>query len=365
MTSTPAPDKLLAANEDAAEFYRRHLLGPDGDGPRHYLIRRGFAALLDDTPWTVGHAPPGWTALHDHLSQLGYSDDVQLAAGLTSISRRGTLIDRFRDRLTFGIRDRQDRLVGFTARTGPEGREPKYLNTPRADLFDKSQILFGLGEATRSPAPACVLVEGPLDAIAVHLADPTNVAPLALCGTALTAKHAEVIRSAPYERLVLVLDGDTAGTRALEKAAAALHDPRTKAVTTRAGHDPASLLTDDGPPALSQALDSARPAADVLLEIHLAKWPDRLDNCEAAIACLRETAHMIAKIQPQDTAALAIRLSHETKLTLGTVTTELTEAVSSFRPVQMARTPHRATHESLQIGRRERTQTSSGLGVQT
>jgi DNA primase len=343
MTSEPSRDQLLAANEDAAEFYRRQLLGPDADGPRSYLTNRGFASLLDRTPWTVGHAPASWTALHDHLADRGYSDKTQLAAGLVFISRRGHLIDRFRDRITFGIRDQHDQLVGYTARSGPDGREPKYLNTAKTGLYDKGQVLFGLGEATRSSAATCVLVEGPLDAIAMSIASPTTVAALALCGTAVTGTHAQMIRSTPYERLVLALDGDPAGARALERATAILNDDRTRAVHCP-GHDPASVLATDGPTALSHSLSSARPAVAVLLGLTLAKWPDRLENAEAAIACLREAAAMIGRLKPADVAGLAVGLSRETSLTTLTVTNELTSALSSSAPGRVDPTHHRVTH---------------------
>lgn len=365
MTSEPSHDELIAANEDAAQFYRRHLLGPDCAGPRSYLTQRGFAALMDDTPWTVGHAPPAWTALHDHLSELGYCDETQLAAGLTSVSRRGNLIDRFRDRLTFGIRDSRDELVGFTARTGPRGRGPKYLNTPRTDLFDKSSVLFGFGEATRAAARSSyVVVEGPLDAIAVNLAEPTGAAALALCGTALTQKQAQAIRSIRYDRLVLVLDDDSAGARALEHASMALADPRTAAIRCPR-QDPAGLLACDGPLALSTALSSARPAVEVLLEAHLAKWPDRLDNAEAAIACLREAASTIAKLKPPDVATLAAHLSRDTRLPIRTVTTELADALRSPDSARVPRASHHVSHEHVVLAHTARWRTCSAPTAQT
>jgi DNA primase len=131
------------------------------------------------------------------------------------------------------------------------------------------------------------------------------------------------------------------------------------AVTTGVGRDPASILKNNGPQALSDLLSMARPAAEVLLELHLIKWPDRLENAEAAIACLRETANMIAKAQPQDTATLAARLSRETRLALVTVTAELTAAVSSFTPAQMPRTHHRTACAPAPVSPGERRQTSS------
>lgn len=364
MTTDPFRDQLLAANEDAAAFYRRHLFGHDGAGPRDYLTQRGFAALLDDTPWTVGHAPAAWTALHDHLSELGYSDQTQLAAGLTSISRRGNLVDRFRDRLTFGIRDHRDELAGFTARTGPEGREPKYLNTPRTTLFDKSSELFGLGEANRSTAAStCVLVEGPLDAIAVSLAKPAGTAPMALCGTALTEKHAQTIHSSQYDQVILAFDDDAAGNHALEKAAATLGDPRITAVRF-ARQDPAGLFASTGPTALAEAAACARPVAEVIVEIHLDRWPDRLDSAESAIACVREASAAIARIKPPDVAALAAHLSQQAQLPLTTVTTELADAFSVSRPAHVPRSTLSPSHEQTTTPIRDRCQTRSQSALQ-
>jgi|1186.fasta_scaffold11244_2 DNA primase len=361
MTSEPSREALIAANQDAAEFYRRHLLGPDGEGPRRYLAERGFEAVLEDTPWTVGYAPAAWTGLYDHLSELGYSDQTQLDAGLASISRRGNLIDRFRDRITFGIRDQEDQLLGFTARTRPNGRDPKYLNTPGTTLFDKSSVLFGQGEATTRSlnSASCVLVEGPLDAIAVSLATSATVDALALCGTALTEKHAETLRSAPYEGLVLALDDDAAGVQALENAAAALSSHATSAIRCR-HHDPAGLFAEGGPTALSAALSSARPTPEVLLEVHLAKWPDRFQNAEAAIACLREAATTIAKIKPADVAALATQLSHETNLPLPTVTTELSEALRSTTSDRRSAMSHRVSRAYIEVESTNRWLSTSG-----
>jgi DNA primase len=212
------------------------------------------------------------------------------------------------------------------------------------DVFTKREVLLGLGEATRSPAPACVLTEGPLDAIAVSLARPNGFAALALCGTALTEHQVETIRSSNYEQVILALDDDLAGVQALEKAATTLGDRRTMAI--RCPHkDPAGLFTTDGPLALSETLSAARPVAEVLLELQLAKWPDRLENAEAAIACLREAATIIAKIKPPNVATLATHLSRETKLPLLTITTELTDAISSPARARLSRTGPRVNHD--------------------
>jgi len=163
---------------------------PKATDPARYLIDRGFEALLDEIRWTIGYAPPGWTRLRDQLTSLGYTDETLLTAGLTCLNRRGTPIDCFRDRLTFGIRDTNRQLVGFTARCSPHTplHVPKYLNTRTTSIYDKSQVLFGLGEATDPDPGPVVLTEGPLDTVAADLAciDRVRPRPLALCGTAVT-----------------------------------------------------------------------------------------------------------------------------------------------------------------------------------
>ena len=137
--------------------------------------------------WTTGYAPPGWTALTGHLRSEGFTNQELLDAGLVLTTRRGTIVDRFRDRLTFGIRDAQGDLVGFTGRAAPGAGSdcPKYLNSPRTPIFDKRLLLFGLAEQTDrlTSGHVPVLTEGPLDAIAFTSTDCVGVA---VCGTALT-----------------------------------------------------------------------------------------------------------------------------------------------------------------------------------
>jgi DNA primase catalytic core len=338
--STPRTDDdgqralLVAAHEDAAEFYRRTLLGPEGDGPRRYLIDRGFAALLDDSRWTVGYAPPGWTRLRDHLTNLGYSDETLLAAGLTCLNRRGTPIDCFRDRITFGIRDANRQLVGFTARCSPEvpAHVPKYLNTRTTAIYDKSQVVFGLGEATSRRNGAIVLTEGPLDAIAVDLADidPIRMRPLALCGTALTQNHRAAIAALEPSQVILALDADEAGAQARENAYRVLRT--TTDITAIPRHDCTDLaetLRRNGPQGVNALLNSPRPAIDAIIDARLATWPNRTNNAEAGLACLRSLARLVGDLRPADMARQAIRLRESIQLPTDVVTRELAEAITT------------------------------------
>src|SRR5258707_3754587 len=116
-----------------------------------YLAGRGFGeqALR---PWTVGYAPAGWRALIAHLRDLGYGDAVIQAAGLARRTRRGALVDFFRDRAMFGIRWPDGTLAGFTGRARPGGRRPApvYPNSRTTGLYRKGSLLFGPYEGRRA-----------------------------------------------------------------------------------------------------------------------------------------------------------------------------------------------------------------------
>jgi DNA primase len=345
---------LLAANEEAAAYFRAALLADAGAGPQDYLTDRGFAALLHDTPWTVGHAPAGWTRLRDHLRHRGYPDQALLNAGLVTTVSTGNLIDRFRGRLTFGIRNPDGDLVGFTARAAPRAgaRVPKYLNTPGTALYDKSRSLFGLGEqAPRLRAGATpVLVEGALDALAVDLTnrdDAPRLAPVSPCGTALTTDQAALLGAlSGGDRIVVAFDRDEPGARAAARAYTLLRLRFAALAATRTppASDPADLLRLTGPTGLRHHLTNTTPLATRLVDDYLATWPQLRDNAEARVACLRDVARIVCRMTAPDLANQAGRLPYLLGLTQETVTRELIEAASPTTPEPApGRVPHRAT----------------------
>ena len=114
-------------------------------------------------------------------------------AGLARRSRRGTLIDTFRDRAMLPIRSTDGTIIAFIGRAADHAAPgtPKYLNSPATSVYHKGEILFGLWEARDALASGVrpVIVEGPLDAIAVTTAGHGKYVGVAPCGTALTAHH--------------------------------------------------------------------------------------------------------------------------------------------------------------------------------
>jgi DNA primase len=304
----PRPDAaILCVLADALAFYTSQL---DGSWAPGYLDARGItpAAIRD---WRIGYAPAGWTTLTGHLRRLGHHDDVIQAAGLATRSSRGTLIDRFRDRIMLPVHDAGGTLAGFTGRARPDAGPdvPKYLNSPETAAYKKSHLLFGLHEARPALALGAVpvIAEGPFDAIAVALADPGQFAGLAPCGTALTSQQAaQLSQAADLARtgIIVAFDSDTAGRKAAIRAHGTLR-PLTGNLQSAEldGKDPAQILQRDGPQALCRVLHEHRqPLSALLIDTSIEQWARRLDDIDGPLLAMRATATLIASLLPGGTA---------------------------------------------------------------
>ena len=305
----PEPDgtirRILA---DAHAFYTGQLAGSWAPG---YLHARGItAAAIQD--WHIGYAPAGWTALTSHLRSLGHHDDAIQAAGLATRSSRGTLIDRFRDRIMLPVHDTAGMLAGFTgrARPGAGPDTPKYLNSPQTATYQKSHLLFGLYQARPDLARGAipVIVEGAFDAIAVSIADPGRHAGLAPCGPALTSQQAAQLSQAadlPRTGILVAFDSDTAGRKAAIRAHGILRPltGKLQSVTLDA-KDPAEILQQDGPAALRVILREHRqPLSALLIDASIEQWGRRLDDTGGPLMAMRSAASLIASLLPDDSAS--------------------------------------------------------------
>jgi DNA primase catalytic core len=230
--------------------------------------------VLDDADWSVGYAPGDWNAMTRFLTRSGFSSQTLLAAGLTLIGRTGC-IDRYCDRLVLPIRDTDGRVVSFIGRAHPSApqRTPKYLNGPTTAVFRKGEALLGLVEQRQAIAAGAtpVLVEGPLDALAVTVSGAGHYVGIATCGAALSRAQARQLLSVTAGRaLVTAFDGDPAGYAAGERALRELVGfESVSAVTLPPGSDPADVLQNDGPRRLHGLLDGAGPLAEHLIDARL------------------------------------------------------------------------------------------------
>ena len=209
-------ERLWALHKEAARFFHAKLNAPEGAAALQYALGRGMAKSTIIN-FGIGYAPDTWSSLVDHLRKKGYTDQELRDSGLVTVSKKnGNLFDRFRDRLMFPIIDVRGNVIGFGGRImKKDDNAAKYLNSPETLIFNKRKNLFGLNVAKKTKLPYMILVEGYMDAIALHqYGFDCAVASL---GTSLTEEHA-VLLSRYTENVVLIYDGDEAGQRAAQRA---------------------------------------------------------------------------------------------------------------------------------------------------
>lgn len=213
-------DKLHRALALASGWFRSQLRTEAGADALHYL--RETRGLSETTleQFELGYAPDQWDGLLKHLQQVeGLAPELLEAAGLVVPRKGGNgFYDRFRHRVIVPIRDRQGRVIGFGGRS-LDGTEPKYLNSPETEVFEKGKHLFGLDRASSAirKNDRAVVVEGYFDVIALHAAGVTNA--VASLGTALSSQQiTQLCRCSDGKRIVLNFDADGAGVRAANRA---------------------------------------------------------------------------------------------------------------------------------------------------
>ncbi|MBD2464559.1 DNA primase [Oscillatoria sp. FACHB-1407] len=202
------------------KFYEHALRQPTGEKALTYLLTTRQFGEETIQQFQLGYAPGGWQTLYGYLvEQKRFPVELVEQAGLI-VPRQGGggYYDRFRDRLMIPIHDLQGRTIGFGGRTLSD-EQPKYLNSPETELFDKGKTLFALDLARAAIAKEdrAVVVEGYFDAIALHAAGITNA--VASLGTALSLVQVkQLLRYTESKQIVFNFDDDSAGQRAAERA---------------------------------------------------------------------------------------------------------------------------------------------------
>ncbi|MGW5083057.1 toprim domain-containing protein [Micromonospora echinospora] len=322
--------------------YYRAQLG-HADSPRAYLAGRGLGVVVQrERPWRVGYAPPGWSSLTRHLRAAGFTAEELVGAGLSARTRvdPDRLVDVFRDRIMFPVRDPAGQAVGFLGRAGPGAGSgiPKYINSPETAIYDKGRLLFGVAEQQERLAARWtpVLVEGPADVLAVWLSYSrsrrTGAVALAPCGTALTPVQAASLRELPgaAEGMVAAFDADPAGRGAVDRAWQLLRQLRPPGpllvAEFSADADPADLLRrPNGTAQLRAALQRrARPMLDAVVDHRLGRLVERhsrlLEDIDGRCAAVRLLVPLLFEaMSPDEAIRVARRIAAHTGAGVDTV----------------------------------------------
>lgn len=282
-------ERMLEINDMTQAFFEARFTD---SWSRDYLTGRFGVDLASDERFRPGQAPAGWTNLVDHLRGRGVSDAEMVATGVATEASTGRLIDRFRDRVMFPVLH-QGEVLGFVGRRRPDLTDadkggPKYLNTADTPLFHKGAQLFGVVDELLDEGAVPVIVEGPMDAVAVTLASHGLYLGVAPLGTSLTDEQAAQLAAIGRDPIVAT-DADLAGQVAAERDFWMLtpHGLDPGYARFPDGLDPADLLAQRGPAALTAAVASGQPAFRPLGDQLLTERLDNLAPEQARVAAMK------------------------------------------------------------------------------
>ena len=288
-------ERLWALHKEAARFFHSRLYAPIGANALQYATGRGMPKSIL-TKFGIGYAPDSWTDLVDYLRSKNYTDQELRESGLVTVSQKnGNLLDRFRDRLMFPIIDVRGNVIGFGGRimNSSDKSAAKYLNSPETLIFNKRKNLFALNLAKKSKLGYLILVEGYMDAIALHqYGFDCAVASL---GTALTEDGANLL-SRYTDQVVLIYDGDEAGQNATQRAIPILEKAglQVKVLKMRDAKDPDEYLKKFGADRFRILLEESANRVEYQLNAILKKYDLRDD--EQKVQYLQESAGLIGSL---------------------------------------------------------------------
>jgi DNA primase len=291
-------NEILGANEAAARYWTARLGSRFGDAARRYLVDRGVSEESMRT-FRLGVAAPEWNDLERRLKEKNIGKPALAKAGLLVEKAEGGGYDRFRGRLMFPISQLDGQVIGFGGRAMGEEKGAKYLNTPETPLYKKSRVLYGLDlarEAIRRTRSA-VLVEGYFDVIGLHQVGVKNA--VAVCGTALTPEHVELLQRCDCREVAILFDGDAAGLAAPTKAAQALLPTGVAGKVAVLPSDKGKTDPDDyarahGRAGVEALLAKAVPLSEFLVE----RAVERANGGRGGLASLEEKLATVRELEP-------------------------------------------------------------------
>lgn len=316
--------KIYDINRDTARFFHSFLMSPGGKWALDYLTGRGLT-VKTIKHFGLGAAPDSWDALIHHLKEKGYTESDMLAANVIGKSSRGGIYDRFRKRVMFPIINIRGNIVAFSGRAmpGEDKQGGKYVNTSDTPVYKKSENLFGINFAKSVCSERVILVEGNMDVISLHQAGFENtVAPL---GTAFTTEQANLL-SRYTKEIVLMLDADAAGQKAVRRASGLLENTglSVRVVVIPDGKDPDEYIKKNGKERFAALLEGA--VSDMEYKLLTAAKDIDLNSEDGRLKYLAAAAEIIAATDDIMTRDIYIgRLSEKYGVSRTALTTRVNE----------------------------------------
>ena len=321
-----AQERLWALSKEAARFFYSRLYAPEGAAALQYARERGMPKSTLTT-FGIGYAPNTWDSLVKAMKAKGYTEQELVDAGLVTKSQKnGNIYDRFRDRLMFPIIDVRGNIIGFGGRimNNNDPNAAKYLNSPETMIFNKRKNLFALNLAKKSKLGYIILVEGYMDAIALHqYGFDCAVASL---GTSLTEEHAALL-TRYTDQIVLIYDGDKAGQNATQRAIPILEKAglQVKVLRMKDAKDPDEFLKKFGADRFKVLLEDASNRVEYQLNAIRRKYDIREDD--QRVKYIQESAQLIAGLPSSvQREVYGHRVAEEGKVSFDAISMEIEKA---------------------------------------
>ncbi len=310
-TNSKERDKLkneLKSLESFSSFFRKKL--QEQKDALKYLQDRGvFERSIEK--FEIGYAPSSNEIVAFAKSNF-LSIEHSVEAGILG-DDRGRLYSRFVDRIVFPIHSPFGKMIGFGGRT-ITNHPAKYLNSPQSRVFNKSQLLYGyhLAKEQINRKKEVVVTEGYLDVIMLHQAGFGNV--VATLGTALTLDHVKILKRGE-PKVILALDGDSAGREAAFKASKILISQQIRGVVAlfENGRDPADMVKERKDEEIKHILNNGKSLIEFCID-HIALKHD-LKNPESKEDSFKEFLPFFKTLTPlmqdeyKDYAASVFKIS--------------------------------------------------------
>lgn len=307
-------DDLFEVIDDASEAFHQALGWGDNPAQKYLLDRKVPDEVVKK--YGFGYAPEQWDYIITRLGRKHGEKKLEQAGLVTPRKSGSGFYDRFRNRLIIPIHSETGAVVGFGGRS-LDGSDPKYLNSPESELFNKSRLLYNLHrtkDAMRRIDRA-ILVEGYFDAIAIDHAGVPGV--VASMGTSLTSGQASLLRRFTT-KVVIAYDGDDAGRNATLRAAPLLLAAglTVSALDLQGEKDPDSLIQKHGKDRFLEVLGNATD----IFEFGLREWAgdvanmsgrDKSDRVEAFVPLLSAVVDPVIRNDAAQRIADALRLQFD------------------------------------------------------
>lgn len=288
---------LYALSREAAIMYYKEL--PKSKEAMAYIEGRGLDQAII-RKFGLGFAPDDWHFVHKKLARNKQMESLLIRAGLVAKSAKGNVYDYFRNRIMFPIKDIKGNVIAFGGRV-MDGSNPKYLNSPETDIFNKSNTLYGLNLAKNvlSNSRRVIVTEGYMDVISLHQQGVENA--VATLGTALTSQHGRIL-SRYADEIVICYDSDSAGQKAALRSIDVLKnaDAKVKILTLGDNMDPDDFIRSKGRGIFDEMVINAKSTIDFRLDLirgdlDLRREEGRIDYVRGAVEIFKTVNNAVER----------------------------------------------------------------------